>query len=512
MKKVNVAWTSATLFLTFGYLLQLLTHPIREGRDFGTYEVYFRDIWCNIPEYPVIMLFRTPMTSLVFGGLFELGSSLLLHFYFYACFLIIGLVIFSVAKKWSITIAFISIGFLCISFQFFVFFNSVASEQVTATIAAIWFGFLFHNRNSNRISTWVIAAFLVFLLVLTRPNHQVFLLTGFLPLIVPNIRISRKLFLMMVFGFIYGIQIFSYCSYNYVRYDKFELAHLGPAHMPFYRIFIHEKLVRPENGESSKKLAEIVRRRVLSRENFKSYNITEDVFFEAATPRFWIYIVDALNQEYGYLNNNKLLKEVSFETHAAYPLEFWLTYIEGLKDLFEFPRRFPLRPKSHIDLEQSLERITAIRAGYALSGLDIPSEKDLVPSGLSQLTFQEKGYEELRKQHNTYLFKTKKWEWRKSQPLHLFQRVFFLISYLRPSISYCFLFGLIALGFFYRSQRLRSLTFLVGIIVVMLSATSLANPEVQFRYLFDPFLILWGTVSFFLIIKVLIQMPRIIKE
>ena len=121
------------------YILQTLAYPIHEGRDFATYALYYRDLFKPIPEFPVLMLFRTPVTPILFGILFDTGSGLLLQFYFFISYLTFVLILFRIASFWGKWAGWLVLAFTVMSVQFFNLFNSVASENPASLVSAIWF-------------------------------------------------------------------------------------------------------------------------------------------------------------------------------------------------------------------------------------------------------------------------------------------------------------------------------------------------------------------------------------
>ena len=55
--------------------------------------------------------------------------------------------------------------------------------------------------------------------------------------------------------------------------------------MPFYRAFITDHIVSPENGEASRRLAGAMQQHLLTREPYRSYNVTLEQLFEKGSFR-----------------------------------------------------------------------------------------------------------------------------------------------------------------------------------------------------------------------------------
>ena len=54
------------------FWLLALFFPLRAGRDMTTYFLWFRDLFAIEPEFPLLMLFRTPLTPLFYGTCFQI--------------------------------------------------------------------------------------------------------------------------------------------------------------------------------------------------------------------------------------------------------------------------------------------------------------------------------------------------------------------------------------------------------------------------------------------------------
>jgi hypothetical protein len=65
-------WSFAPFLTTFVWFC-VVGHwfPLREGRDMMNYFLCFRDMLQIEPEFPLQMLFRTPLTPLFYGTCFE---------------------------------------------------------------------------------------------------------------------------------------------------------------------------------------------------------------------------------------------------------------------------------------------------------------------------------------------------------------------------------------------------------------------------------------------------------
>jgi hypothetical protein len=106
---------------------------------------------------------------------------------------------------------------------------------------------------------------------------------------------------------------------NGVRFDEYGLARGGNAVIPFYRAFITDRIVSPENGEASTRLANAVERHLLTREPYRSYGVTVDDVFSTGSFRIHedLYLVS--DEVFGWDTNYSVLRDAGVEAVRAHP-------------------------------------------------------------------------------------------------------------------------------------------------------------------------------------------------
>ena len=120
------------------YAVHCFGRPVGEGRDFGSYWLYFRDFWESVPDYPMVMLYRTPGAPLLFGFHFGFGSWLVVQAYFTVSYCVINIVLFRLACHWSRLAGWLTVGIVFVSTEFFYVFNTVAMENPTSEMFVLW--------------------------------------------------------------------------------------------------------------------------------------------------------------------------------------------------------------------------------------------------------------------------------------------------------------------------------------------------------------------------------------
>ena len=262
-----------------------------------TYFLWFRDVFAIEPEFPLLMLFRTPLTPLFYGACFQMfgagGIEVILSLAYAASIT----VVFAVLREFSLLAAWALNVLVGINLWLFWSFNAVGSETLQTVLVCFWFGCTFFAMGSGRVDAWVGSALLASLLVLNRPGNQTFLLCFLLPFLNTKVAVARRFVNAGVFLTIYAASYLAMCSFNYLRYGEFCFAKLGDAHLPFYRLFVQEHVISPDNGPASRQLADFVEAKILSSRVYLQHEITTDIFFRCSTQRMFNSLIYAVQRE-----------------------------------------------------------------------------------------------------------------------------------------------------------------------------------------------------------------------
>ena len=107
--------------------------------------------------------------------------------------------------------------------------------------------------------------------------------------------------------------------HNGVRFGDYTVARGGNTRLPFERVFLTDRIVRPENGPASRELARAVRRELLPQEPYRSYGIHLDDFFSDPSPRMKDDLGALANRKWGWENDERILRDVGIEAVRAHP-------------------------------------------------------------------------------------------------------------------------------------------------------------------------------------------------
>jgi hypothetical protein len=476
-------WLASFLVMLAWFWVLALLFPLRAGRDMLTYFLWFRDVFAIEPEFPLLMLFRTPLTPLFYGTCFQIfgegGVEAILSLAYAASITAVFAVLrgFSLVAAWALNVL---VG---VNLWLFWSFNSVGSETLQTVLLCFWFSCTFFAMGSSRVGAWVGSAVLASLLVLNRPGNQTFLLCFLLPFLATNVAVSRRFVNAGVFLAVYAASYLAMCSFNYFRYGEFCFAKLGDAHLPFYRLFVQEHVISPENGPASQRLADFVEAKILSSPVYREHEITRDIFFRCSTQRMFNSLIYAVQQEARRYDFD-LLRKAGMESIWRDPVGSFLRYLEHLETVFDYRDKKTFKISNLRDISRSFVRQREeVYARYAAKGLVLPSEGDLLPPTPLFVATEARS-------HGSWLpwqLDVKPWKVSATPPYNAPGDILFNISRkLIPNFCW-FLFGALSLLL----ARLAGpvdmrIPLLTGIALLGLLATLFGSVQWEFRYPFDP--------------------------
>jgi len=370
----------SVLFATFFLWLQSRYCNLHPGRDMATYWSYYQDFFKIHPESRTLMLFRGPVTPLFFGIIFDFfgttGVQVVLAILYVLCLVTVWVI----GARLSVWVGFLALILLGGDIQFYYWFFSVGSESPQSFLLLLWMAYAVFTFRKRKPQYWVLHAVVVWLLILNRAGNQVFILCAFFSLFNVDIVWKRRMGLLLVFLISYGFCHILFASYNYARLGAFQVSTMGNAVMPFYRLYLQDDLISPDNGKKSAELAGLVEKNILTLDDFDTYHIDRDMFFKHSSQRMYNYLVITVADVYGWDDQWLILRQASLEALFKHPLDFFLTYIDHLRDVFyvrgdgryDFNRHS--RSKAYQDnfLKQRYKL-------YEKLGLSIPTEGDLLP-------------------------------------------------------------------------------------------------------------------------------------
>src|SRR5439155_3389067 len=96
---------------------------------------------------------------------------------------------------------------------------------------------------------------------------------------------------------------------NGARFGDYTLARGGNAVIPFYRAYITDKIVSPNNGPASRKLAAAVREHLVTRNPYKAYGVTVGEVFRSGSFRIHEDFYLLSDHVFGWDSNYSVLRK-----------------------------------------------------------------------------------------------------------------------------------------------------------------------------------------------------------
>ena len=303
------------------YVIQGLGWPAAPGRDLESYLAVYADFWHTDAVFPWEMLNRTPVAPLVVGGVLDLGSPFLVE--------IFGAILFAgsiLLYAWTALLfgrgAALLVAIALVLYPGYgIVFHEFASEIVFATGFAVWTAIVVRAALFPSVWRFAAAGAATALIALTRPANQVFLIVAVLGLVVAGswrARLGRTI----AFAGVAVVLLGGWAATNLWRYDDLAVARGGQASLPFFRAFVIDHIVEPDNGPASRELAAVVQRELLTKEPYRSYGIDLATFFSRGSPREHEDLISLSDRVWGWDSDYRILGRVAVEAVREHPGAF----------------------------------------------------------------------------------------------------------------------------------------------------------------------------------------------
>ena len=303
------------------FVIQSLGWPTAPGRDLESYLAVYVDFWHTDAVFPWEMLSRVPVAPLVVGGLLDTGSPFLVETVSALLFAGSILLYAKTALLFGRGPAVLVGAALVLYPGYGVVFHELASEIVFAAGFAVWVAVVVRAALFPSGRWFAAAGAATGLIALTRPANQVFLVVAILPLLLPGswrARVGRT----AAFAGVAIALLGAWAATNLWRYDDLAVSRGGQASLPFFRVFIVDHTVRPENGPASRELAAAVERELLTKEPYRSYGIDIETFFSRGSPREHEDLISLSDRLWGWDSDYGMLGRAAREAVREHPGTF----------------------------------------------------------------------------------------------------------------------------------------------------------------------------------------------
>ena len=300
------------------YAFRAVGWPLAGGRDLDEYLYDYVQFLDWHPLLPWSMLFRTPVPGLVDGTALDAAGGFLAE-PLMAVLFAGSVVAWSVAARSFGTRAGLLVAAALLIYPAYgLMFHEVSSEPVFAGAFALWGLLVVRAARAPSLGTFALVGAGVALLALIRPGNAVLLAFVVFPLAFAG-RFRERLLRAGAFLLAALLPLVAWAVLNGVRFGDYALARGGNAVIPFYRAYITDKIVSADNGPASRRLAEAVRRHLVTRDPYKSYDVTVGEVFRSGSFRIHEDFYLLSDEYFGWDNNYSVLRKAGIEAVREHP-------------------------------------------------------------------------------------------------------------------------------------------------------------------------------------------------
>jgi hypothetical protein len=300
------------------YAVRAIGWPLVAGRDLDEYLYGYIQFLDWHPLLPWSMLFRTPVTPIVTGVLLDLGGGALAEPVMALLFAGSVLAWAAAARAIGPRVALLVAAALLVYPAYGLMFHELSSEPVFAAAFGLWAWLVTRAAWQPSVHRFALVGLGVALLALVRPGNAVLLAFAVFPFVLPGDwrRRGRWAGAFLVAAV---LPLAAWAVLNGVRFGDYTLARGGNAVVPFYRAFITDRIVAPDNGPASRRLARAIQQHLLTRDPYKSYGVTLDDVFSSGSFRIHEDLYVLSDEVFGWNSNYSVLRDAGREAVEAHP-------------------------------------------------------------------------------------------------------------------------------------------------------------------------------------------------
>jgi hypothetical protein len=309
------------------YGVQSIGWPLVAGRDLDEYLYGYIQMLDRHPLLPWSLLFRTPVTPIAAGSFLDFGGGALAEPLMAVLFAASVVAWAVAARAFGTRAALLVAAALLVYPAYALMFHELSSEPFFAAAFALWA--LLVTRAARRPSAraFLFAGLGVALLALVRPGNALLLAFALFPFVLPaGLRARTTWAGAFLIAAIFPLA--AWAVLNGLRFGDYTLARGGNAVVPFYRAFITDRIVAPDNGPSSRRLAEAVRQHLVTRNPYKAYGVTVAKVFSSGSFRIHEDMYLLSDQVFGWNSNYSILRKAGIEAVRKHPS----TYASGVAE------------------------------------------------------------------------------------------------------------------------------------------------------------------------------------
>jgi hypothetical protein len=355
------------------YGVQSIGWPLIAGRDLDEYLYGYIQLLDWQPLLPWSLLFRTPATPVAAGSLLDLGGGALAEPLMAVLFAASVVAWAAAARAFGTRAALLTAAALLVYPAYALMFHELSSEPFFAGAFGLWALLVTRAARRPSVRAFLFIGLSVALLALVRPGNVVLLAFVLFPFVL---RTGLRARLTWAAAFLVAaiLPLAAWAVLNGARFGDYTLARGGNAVVPFYRAFITDRIVAPDNGPSSRRLAAAVRQHLVTRNPYRAYGVTVDRVFSSGSFRIHEDMYLLSDQVFGWKSDYSILRKAGVEAVRKHPG----TYASGVSETV-----WRQLSKSLFRVNTSGSSKSATSATVDVKGrrLPAPSEGEPIPAG-----------------------------------------------------------------------------------------------------------------------------------
>ncbi len=300
------------------YAIEAIGWPLVGGRDLDEYLYDYIQFLDWHPLLPWSMLFRTPAMPIFAGVSLDVAHGFFVEPLMGVLFAGSVVAWTAAARAFGSRAALLVAAALLVYPAYGLLFHELSSDALFAAAFAGWALLLVRAAAQPSIGRFLLAGAGVALCAFVRPGNVVLLAFVLFPLVLSGSWRTRAKW-AGAFVVAAAIPLVAWAVLNGVRFGDYTLARGGNAVIPFYRAFITDRIVSPENGPSSRRLADAIQRHLLTRNPYKGYGVTLHQVFSSGSFRIHEDLYLLSDEVFGWKSNYSILRKAGVEAVRAHP-------------------------------------------------------------------------------------------------------------------------------------------------------------------------------------------------
>jgi Dolichyl-phosphate-mannose-protein mannosyltransferase len=300
------------------WVIQAQGWPLVPGGNLDEYLYSYIQLFDGHPLLPWSLEFRTPVTGLVTGAALDTAGGRFaqpLVAVFYAG----SIVLWSAAALHFGRRAALAMAAAMLVYPGYAgMFHEFGAEMVLGLAFAGWAFLLCRALSKPSIGRFVAVGLGIALLALIRPGNAVVVALALCPLLLRDS--WRRRFTYAAAAVVAAIvPLLGWTLHNGLIVGDYTFARGVNAIVPFYRAYVTDHVVGPDNGPSSRRLAAAIERDLVTKEPFTSYRVTADKLF--ARPSFRVHedLMVFSDEEWGWDSAYSTLRGAALEGIRKHP-------------------------------------------------------------------------------------------------------------------------------------------------------------------------------------------------